>query len=104
MSKGNLTTRVEKLVERRGSRSRCTVVFRREGETAEQALARSGATWPVIVAPEPCATSEEWLRRLRDRALAHMGKGPVSQPDLSLCAQPALFQMLRKVTKNWLDV
>ena len=65
MSKGNLTTRVEKLITMRGSRSRCTVVFRREGETAEQALARSGATWPVIVAPEPCATSEEWLRRLR---------------------------------------
>ena len=63
MSKGNLATRVEKLVTMRGSRSQCTVVRMPEGETAEQALARSGATWPVIVAPEPCATAEEWLRR-----------------------------------------
>ena len=62
MSKGNLTTRVEKLVERRGSRSRCMVVRVREGETTEQALARSGVTWPVIVAPEPSATIEKWLR------------------------------------------
>jgi hypothetical protein len=63
MSKGNLTTRVERLVKLRGNRSRCMVVFRCEGESTEQALARSGVTWPVIVAPEPRANSEEWLGR-----------------------------------------
>jgi hypothetical protein len=63
MSKGNLTARVEKLATMRGSRARCMVVFRREGESTERALARSGVTWPVIVAPEPCGTTEEWLRR-----------------------------------------
>ena len=63
MSKGNLTARVEKLATMRGSRSRSMVVFRREGEFTEQALARSGATVRYRVAPEPCANSEEWLRR-----------------------------------------
>ena len=62
MSKGNLTTRVERLAKLRGNRSRCMVVFRREGESTEQALSRSGVTWPAIVAPEPCATAEEWIR------------------------------------------
>jgi hypothetical protein len=38
------------------------VVRQRDGELAEEAVARVGAWGYAVIAPEPCATAEDWLR------------------------------------------
>ena len=47
--------------ERSPAPQRRLVVHKGYGESDEEAMARAGERWPVIIAPEPCATTEEWL-------------------------------------------
>jgi hypothetical protein len=64
MNRNTLRGRVERIeLERSPQPHRRTVVYKRDGESNEEAMARAGVRWPVIIAPEPCATAEEWLRR-----------------------------------------
>jgi len=64
MNRNTLRGRLERIeLERRPPPHRKMVVYKRDGESEEEALVRSGVRWPVIIAPEPCATTEEWLRR-----------------------------------------
>jgi hypothetical protein len=58
MVRGRIS-RLERL-EARHSRNCDYVVFYREGETPEEAIARVKPTRSFILAPEPCATVEEW--------------------------------------------
>jgi hypothetical protein len=69
MNRNTLRGRIERIeLERNPPKHRSYVVYQRDGESAEEAIARAGVSWPVIVAPEPCATTEEWLRRYGPRA------------------------------------
>lgn len=66
MSIENRLRRIER--QQIGTGRRPFLVTMRVGETAEKALARykaEGWSGPVIVAPEVCKTTEEWLGLVR---------------------------------------
>jgi hypothetical protein len=64
MNRNTLKGRIERIeLERSPPRNLTMVVRRRDDESGEEALARAGVQWAALVAPEPCATTEEWLKR-----------------------------------------
>ena len=67
MNRNTLRGRLERIeLERRPPPHRQMVVYMRDGESEEEATARAGVRWPVFLAPEPCATVEEWFARLKE--------------------------------------
>ena len=62
MTTSRLTARLDKVSLQIDPQHRPMVVRMEDGESAQDAMMRSGVTWPVAVMPWPCATNEEWLR------------------------------------------
>ena len=63
-----IARRLAKLETARKKQDRERVVYVRDGETREEALARffapyGGETWPVAVMPEPCETVKQWIEK-----------------------------------------
>jgi hypothetical protein len=62
MNRHFLKARIERIeLERRPPPHRLLVVRIWDGASAEEGVALAGVRWPVMVAPEPCATTEEWV-------------------------------------------
>jgi hypothetical protein len=58
MNMNTLRRRIGRIeLERSPPPHRQMVVYKRDGESDEEAVARAGVWWPVFVVPEPCATT-----------------------------------------------
>jgi hypothetical protein len=63
MTTSRLTARLDKVLLQLDPLKRRMVVFVEDGESDMDVVLRTAVTWPVVMAPKPCATAEEWLRQ-----------------------------------------